>query len=493
MAWSFGDGFDLYATTADAINGYWDSSPNGWSLNATGRFAGSRSFTGALTGVNLVKSSGVNDAVHHLVMAFRQVTALSGTTLVQYLQLLDGTTGQCCVGFRSDGAILLTSGTPGGTVLATYPAAFPAAATWYAFEFEIIIHNTTGRFRVRKNGNTSDDFDSGAVLNTRVSANNYANRLQLGINTGSWAQLFDDLFWRSDASSVAWLGDLRCYTRMPVTDASVQFSGAGTRSIAVAAGSNTSMVANRVFYTPFTWSYTGTFSSVVVTTLGTAYVGNYKCAIFNDNGSGAPGTVLATATNVVTNPPVTSTMTFNFSPSVSVAIGQQIWMGICPDAAGSAVLASTGSLGWFGTTTYASYPAANPTGLALAGSIQSTITITPLNSSLVSEPQQDALATYVYDSTVGHADFYNVGTITTSPGAVIALTTRGYMQKSDAGSRTAAMQTKSGSTTVATSAVVLTTSGWQWAWRMDLTDPNTGAAWTGANANAVQIGPTVIS
>ena len=66
------------------------------------------------------------------------------------------------------------------------------------------------------------------------------------------------------------------------------------------------------------------------------------------------------------------------------------------------------------------------------------------------------------------------------------------MQKSDAGTRSAAMQTKSGSTTVPTSTVVLTL-GWQWAWRTDITDPNTGAAWTQANANAVTFGPTVIS
>jgi hypothetical protein len=67
------------------------------------------------------------------------------------------------------------------------------------------------------------------------------------------------------------------------------------------------------------------------------------------------------------------------------------------------------------------------------------------------------------------------------------------MQKSDAGSRTAAVQLKSGATTVASPTLTLTTSGWQWAWRMDLTDPNTSAAWTAAAVNAAQIGPTVVS
>jgi hypothetical protein len=50
--------------------------------------------------------------VHHIVCAFQQTAALTGTTLGMYLQLSDGATNQCCIVFRSDGAILLTSATP---------------------------------------------------------------------------------------------------------------------------------------------------------------------------------------------------------------------------------------------------------------------------------------------------------------------------------------------------------------------------------------------
>jgi hypothetical protein len=46
---------------------------------------------------------------------------------------------------------------------------------------------------------------------------------------------------------------------------------------------------------------------------------------------------------------------------------------------------------------------------------------------------------------------------------------------------------------VASPTVVLTTSGWQWAWRTDTTDPNTGAAWTPAAVNVVQIGPKTVA
>ena len=228
--------------------------------------------------------------------------------------------------------------------MATYASAFTALNTWYAFEFEIAINNTTGVFNVRKNGNTVADF-SATGLDTQNSANAYANKLTVGMQASGFNQQIDDLFWRSDASSVAWLGDIRCYTRMPASDQSVTFSK------------------------------------------------------------------------------------------------------------------STGAS----------------------------------NFSCVDEAQQNALTDYVFDSNPGDADFYGVASIASTPATVIATTTRAYMQKSDAGTRTAAVQLKSGATTVASPTLTLSSSGWLWTWRMDLTDPNTGAAWTPAAVNNAQIGPKTIA
>jgi len=343
MAWSFGDGFDLYAAPADALNGYWDSGTVGFSLVA-GRFAGSQAASNSGTTAWLTKASGSNDAVHHIVCAFRQTVAISGSTLGLYLLLVDGTTNQCCIVFRSDGAIVLTSGGPGGTVLATYTGAVTANNTWYAFEFEVVVNNTTGSFAVRKNGNSVNDFTLGS-LNTRGgTANNYANKLTLGQNLTVSNQQIDDLFWRSD-SAVAWMGDIRCITRMPASDASVQFSR------------------------------------------------------------------------------------------------------------------STGAT----------------------------------NFSCVDEAQQNALTDYVFSATPGQADFYTIGSIASTPSSVVAVTTRALMQKSDAGTRTAAVQLKSGGTTVASSTLTLSSSGWLWAWRTDTTDPATSAAWTAAGVNNAQIGPVCIA
>jgi len=339
----FADGFDCYAAAADMIAGYWDSGA-GTPTFVAGRFSGSQALHVTATSTLLTKSNGANDAVHHLVVAFRQTAAISGTTLGLYLQLLDGTTGQCCVVFRSDGAILLTSGTPAGTVLDTYTGAFPVTNTWYAFEIEVAINNTTGSWAVRKNGNTVNDRATGS-LDTQNSANAYANKLTVGMQAAVNSHEIDDLYWRSSAATGTFLGDLRAYTRAPASDAAVQFSR-------------------------------------------TTGASNFSC---------------------------------------------------------------------------------------------------------VDEPQQNTTTDYVFDSVVGHSDLYGIAPIASTPLTTYAVTTRAYMIKSDAGTRTAAVQLKSGATTVASPTVVLTPSNWQWAWRHDVTDPATGSAWTAAAVNTVNIGPLVVA
>jgi hypothetical protein len=493
MAFSFGDGFDCYAAPADAINGYWDTMPTSFTL-VSGRFAGSRalSFSGGLV-INLMKSSGVNDAVHHLVVAVQQVSALSGTTACGNLQLLDGATAQCSVVFRSDGAILLTSGGPTGTTLATYTGAITAINTWYAFEFEIVINNTAGSFTVRKNGNTSNDFTLGS-LNTRGgTANNYANRLQVGSGSSAAAtQYIDDLFWRSDASSVAWMGDIRCYTRMPASDASVQFSRTPNSYVQATSSALTVFfdVANS-FYTPMIAAYDGTVGTGTVS-FTAGFTGTLKCSVFNGTVAG-PTTILASATSI-TNP-TTGSNTITFPTPFTITKGTQYWMGFASSISpGSPANSGPANSGKVSTTVgYSTFPAASPTVSNNNAPTCSWMISTTTNYEMVSEAQQDATTSYVYESTPAHADFYGIGSIASTPVSTIAVVTRAYMQKSDAGSRTAAVQLKSGATTVASPTLTLTTSGWLWAYRTDIVDPNTSAAWTAAAVNAAQIGPSVVS
>jgi hypothetical protein len=115
------------------------------------------------------------------------------------------------------------------------------------------------------------------------------------------------------------------------------------------------------------------------------------------------------------------------------------------------------------------------------------------NYMMVAEAQQDATTSYVYSSTAGHADLYGLAPIASTPVSTFALTTRAYAIKSDAGTRTMAVQLKSGGTTVASPTVVLTPSNWQWAWRHDTVDPATSGAWTAAAVNVCSIGPVVVA
>lgn len=488
MAYTFGDGFDCYATNADATSGYWDSGGAVGTFVA-GRFAGGQAiqYTNNAGSPYFVKTSGQNDAVHHIIIAYRQTFALSGTILGLYFQLSDGATNQCCVVFRSDGVILLTSATPAGTVLATYSGAVTAANTWTAFEFEVIISPTAGRFRARKNGNTSDDFDSGATLNTRPGANSYANKFSAGINTTLNAIQIDDLLWRSDAASVPFVGDIRCYTRMPASDVSAQFARAPSPSVVsqtATQATTTSRAANAGMMSAFTASYTGTIASgtVQITTGGT---GNMKAAIYDATRT----TVLATS-NAVVNP-VTGANAITFGTPLTVTKGTVYHLAVDQDT--TIVYNTTGLSQWSFTTTYASFPAASP---ALTGSQNGpvfTVNIVPSSSfELVNEAQQDGATSYVYDSVVGHSDLYGIAALAVTPASVVAVTTRGFIQKSDAGTRNGAIQLKSGSTTVQSTSTALSTS-FGWLWRTDATDPATGSAWTPVGASNALIGPVVIS
>jgi hypothetical protein len=491
MAWIFGDGFDVYATVNDPVAGYWDSGAVASMTLGVGRFTGSqciRSNNNAVT--HLVKSSGVNDAVHHIICAYNQTAVLSGSNVGWFLQLSDAATNQVCVCFRQDGAILLTSATYLGTVLATYTGAVTAANTWFAFEFEVVIHPTAGSFTVRKNGNPANDFTA-TSLNTRPGTNSYANKLSIGVGGGINVCQLDDVLWRSDAASVAWMGDIRCYTRMPASDASVQFSKspATTTQGNITAGTLGILTGTSKYSAPFTALYDCTIGSVIGS-LATGYTGNMKCSIFASVGAG-PLAVLGSATPV-TNP-ATGNNTFTFGTPVVLAKGAQYIVGFSSDTSSGSWNITAGTAGYTSTTVpYASFPQASPTtsGIIAQPVFTANLTVTS-NNSLVNETLQDGTTTYVYDSTIGHADFYNIAPLSVTPATVIAVVTRGFVEKSDAGFRSGAVQLKSGGSTVAASTLNLATS-FLWSWRVDLTDPNTSAAWTPVAVNSVQIGPTVI-
>ena len=371
-----------------------------------------------------------------------------------------------------------------------------AANTWYAFEFEVLISNTAGYMNVRKNGNPVNDFASATNLNTRTTANNYANRLQVGGNVTLNAQNFDDLLWRSDATSVPWVGDVRCYTRMPASDASTQFSKSpATTSIGPVSSTTAAKAANAASYVPFTATFTGTISAISVL-LSTGATGHFNAAIYDATGvSNGPVNVLATGIPI-TNPGPGANVVTLVAP-LSVTKGTQYVLAVDQDTSITYTATNYGGSGsWFGTTTYASFPAASPNptlNIATAGNPTYTMILTlSRNAELVNEAQQDGTTSYVYDSTASDADFYNIAAIGITPASTIAVITRGFVEKSDAGTRTAAVQLKSGATTVQSTPSAMSTN-FGWMYRVDTVDPATSAAWTAVAVNNAQIGPVVVT
>jgi hypothetical protein len=304
----------------------------------------------------------------------------------------------------------------------------------------------------------------------------------------------DDFLWRSDAASVAWVGDIRAYQLMPVgPDISAQFSRspASMTYSPYTLSTSATNTANQAKYTGFVAPYDGTISSVTISILA-GYTGNLKCAFFASNGT-APTTVIQSATAIITNP-VLGSNTFNFSPALNVTKGSTYYFGFCSDVTTGSfnVQNSSGTLGLVGTTpTYAAFPASNPTvgGGSFIPLISAAYTVTS-NASLVAEPQEDGATSYVYDSTVGHQDFYDLAALPLTPTLILAVNTRGFVAKSDAGTRFSQIQMKSGSATVQTPALALSTN-FLWQYRFDSVDPNTSGAWTTPAVNAIQVGPLV--
>jgi len=501
VSYIFGDGFDCYAASADTLSGYWDAGTMSGVSLVVGRFAGGQALRIAVVSTLniLIKSSTANEAVHHVSVALRQETSLSGATLCTALQFVDASTVQCSIVFRSDGTILLTSGTFSGSTLATYAGAVGALNTWVQFEFEVVINNTTGSFKVRKNGNTVDDHSTTGINTRGGTANNYANKLVLLNNqTNLNPQQFDDLLWRSDATSLAWLGDIRCFTRMPASDASVQFTRAPNNYLTWASAtvsSTTATTANRVSATAVTAPVSGVLASLIVN-LQSAATGNVRMAVYDATGaSGSPGNLIANTTSSAIVNPAAGVNTFVVTGGAALTKSTVYWVAIHGDVIVSILSPASGTSSWFLNQTYASgFPAtmsgATQTGTGGWGSLG--MNITPNNASLVNETLQDGTTSYVYDSTPGHADLYNIAALSPSPVTVHAVTTRGFVAKSDAGTRSGAMQIKSGATTVASPTLALSSS-FLWAWRTDTLNPNGSVAWTPTAVDAVQVGPSVVS
>ena len=215
-------------------------------------------------------------------------------------------------------------------------------------------------------------------------------------------------------------------------------------------------------------------------------------------GAGGPGALVAQSA-AITNPPVGRNV-FPIVAGPTLTKGTIYWVMFWIDAAMTSLGNGGGGVGFLVSNLTVTYtggsfpnPCPNYGQVSFWGGIGSNgMNISGYaNAACVNEPQEDGLTTYVFDANAGDADFYTVSPIASLAVSTAAVITRGLVQKSDAGTRIIGMQLKSGGTTVVSPSFASITA-WQWAWRVDVNDPNTGAAWTPAAINAAQFGPKVV-
>ena len=240
-------------------------------------------------------------------------------------------------------------------------------------------------------------------------------------------------------------------------------------------------------------TYTGQVVSFSVS-LASGFTGHMTAALYDNTGvSGSPGALLCTSAQA-TNPAAgINILTVSSGPTVTK--GALYYFAIEVDAAAT-LTATTNSLAsgsYSQTFTYnTTLPnPAVPVVVTFTALPNSGPNITPQNWSTVTEATHDDLTSYVYDSTVGHTEFYNVASLVGVPVVVTAVQTRAYAQKSDAGARTLGIQMKSG--TIVSSASLALSTTIQQITRVDPLDPNTGVAWTASGVNAITVGPSLVA
>lgn len=499
MAIILADGFDFYNSATDAqyvgspwlvAGGFTGTTPYG-----VGRAAavGGNSFqTGVLS----------NDTTIYFALSlFTSTTFTGGSTQGFSITLLDGASIQCTLSWAQDGNFYVRSGDWSSAPIAG--TSFPhgmAPNSWCHWQGKVVINNTTGSVELRKNNNPINDYTKTGINTRNTSTNSYANKYVLQTIAPAWQ--FDDLFMCSGTGAAPnnWPGQLRAIQLMAAADTAQKIMTPSVGNLLVlgnvAVGSTVALSADTIYWSqgPFT-AVAGAATKITVK-LNAGFTGKMKCAIYTDNGASFPANLVAQTAEIVN--PATGDNNFTFTPSVTLTDGVPYWLAFWANAALTPVCQSVGSgnlrvQGFSYNTNAGNFPAVSIPGVGTGFVLPtSNVTITVSNFGMVNELLMNSDTDYVYSSNPGDLDVYDLDDLTVTPLAIPLVATRVAMKKSDAGTRTACSQFKSGASTQDQTAVNLAvTYGWQMSYFA--ADPNTSAAWTRAGVNAIQLGVKVVT
>ena len=466
-------------------------------LSSTGQ---ALSFTGHSNGGTIHLDKTLTSNYSRLIGGFRFQYNLGDVS--SYFKFRDTTTAQCSIVFLTSGHIALYTGDgSGGTLIATSSTLIGVLATHY-IEFDITF-GSSASYQVWLDGSSI----LSGTGNTIGSSNSYANAINF-IQPGSNTTIFtiDDFYLFDSTGSTnnaALLTSPRIETHFPTGDSQTQFTNNGSvigNDYGGLVGTNNpsfTIGANNLFLMPVTPAVSMTLASVACLAASTNGAANFKAVIYPDSGGSPDAQSLIAAGTQVTGITSGSILTAPFGSPPSLTGGTPYWIGFINDSSYDVSRTDLTSLGVEVSNTYGSgAPGTCPTVTTGIASAQLWGNCTGSAVNWVSEnlnPQIGDLSS-VTSSTVGNEDLYSFHTLSSVPTAIYAASVKGYVRKTDIGSRTVDLRMKSSSTDSAGSdAGQAPATSYQWMSSYFETDPNTDTAWTYTSINAATAGIKVAS
>lgn len=405
------------------------------------------------------------------------------------VQFSDTSTVQCNLGVEAvTGLITIWKGDQ-STILARSSALVTSGTTHY-LEWDIT-------FGVGAAGSYTIYLDGVQVLTgtgtTQQSTNAYANIFSLFANPATPLS-FDDLYLFDSTTSInnqVLLSNPRIQTDYPAFDFQTQFLNEGN-IIGEPYAINLFQAINSdtlILY-PYTPSVNCTINSINVMTENTSGSNQIRGVLYADS-SGHPGSLLTSGTteNSVTNGVV---RTLPLTTPHALTAGTQYWLGFmgrgadgltyyCSDinnlAYSAAATFSSGAPGTAPTMT-AGYPSVLVFGICI-GATTNWETLSQNPALTTSANYTTPPPNYIQHSTVGTEDLYNFPIPATDVVKIYTVAMKACARLSSAGSRSIALDVKSGSTdgNGSLGSAALSTS-FVWYGSYFDTDPATSVAWT---------------
>ena len=500
MALLFCDGFDKYGNatnqnvlanvTAALTAGEWTSTTS--LISTTAIVAGlsaigyALQFVSSSQGLNVLKTLATNYS--RLIGGIRIQSSLIGACGVGFA---DSGSFQCGIQILTTGQLSLRTGASLTSVTATSTVVVSANSTHY-LEWDITF-GASAAYNIYLDG-VSIMSGTGA---TKTTSNSTANQFVL-FGTGSVPAVVDDLYLFDSSgatNNAVLLTSPQIETQFPSSDSSVQFSfGAAVLGQATQGVSTTNAPgANELFLRKYTTGPSATLASVSCIPGATNASAKFKAVVYADS-SGPTGSTLATGAEVTgTTNGTTLSSTFASPPTLSAST--LYWIGFITDT--SVVLQESDAAlsGSSKANTYGSGPPSSP---AMTANQASWVIWGNLNSTGVNWYEENidpppGDVSYVTSSTSGNEDLYSFPALTTpNPTTIYSVVVKGYVRKTDSGTRTVSLQCKSSGTDSSTNTVAPSTT-YAWIDANFDTDPNTSSAWGATAVNSATSGFKVAS